>query len=77
LLRSYFGDAVQPGLARLKLMKIMSDFREAMWGILQSAISSLDFDFRAYAARYFSRVSAGLRNPHLDEWLANVRRPSA
>ena len=74
LLRCYFGDAASPRLARLQLMKIASDFREAMWGILQSAISALDFDFCAYAARYFSRVSAGLQNPHLDEWLALVAR---
>ena len=77
LLRSYFGDAAPSHLARLNLMKLMSDFREAMWGILQSAISSLEFDFRGYAARYFARISAGLRSQPLDEWLAIVRRPSA
>ena len=26
-------------------MRLMSDFREAMWGVVQSAISDLDFDF--------------------------------
>ena len=26
-------------------MKFMSDFREAMWGVVQSAVSDLDFDF--------------------------------
>jgi hypothetical protein len=27
----------------------MSDFREAMWGVVQQAISELAFDFGAYA----------------------------
>ena len=33
----------------LTLMRFMSDFREAMWGVVQQALSDLDFDFRAYA----------------------------
>ena len=35
----------------LELMRFMSDFREAMWGVVQSAVSELDFDFDAYASR--------------------------
>jgi thiamine kinase-like enzyme len=77
LLESYFGHAATPRLARLNLMKVMSDFREAMWGTLQSAISALDFDFRAYAARYFARVSTGLAEPRLADWLAEVSRKPA
>ena len=34
----------------------MSDFREAMWGVVQSAVSELDFDFAAYAAEHFERL---------------------
>ena len=30
-------------------MKFMSDFREAMWGVVQTAVSELDFDFDDYA----------------------------
>jgi hypothetical protein len=36
----------------------MSDFREAMWGVVQSAISDLDFDFAGYATRHFDRLLA-------------------
>jgi len=36
----------------------MSDFREAMWGVLQSGISELDFDFNGYAAKHFQRLAA-------------------
>jgi len=40
----------------LTLMRFMSDFREAMWGVVQQAISTLDFDFPAYAAEHFERL---------------------
>jgi hypothetical protein len=34
----------------------MSDFREAMWGVLQQGISTLEVDFRAYATEHFQRM---------------------
>ena len=37
-------------------MKIMSDLREATWGLVQIGISKLDFDFREYADKFFGRV---------------------
>jgi thiamine kinase-like enzyme len=40
----------------LVLMRFMSDFREAMWGVVQQAISTLDFDFRVYADEHFERL---------------------
>ena len=38
-------------IAALELMRFMSDFREAMWGVVQSAVSELDFDFDALRDR--------------------------
>ena len=37
-------------------MRFMSDFREAMWGVVQQALSDLDFDFRGYAEEHFERL---------------------
>ncbi len=50
----------------LRLMRVMSDAREAAWGVVQAAISELDFDFDSYAAEHFERLreathGAGLR----------------
>ncbi len=56
LLAAYFGTERDSDLAALRLMRFMSDFREAMWGVLQSGISELDFDFNAYAAKHFDRM---------------------
>jgi thiamine kinase-like enzyme len=72
LLEAYFGEATPRRLARLKLMKCMSDFREAMWGMLQCGISTLDFDFRGYAGKYFERLRAGFGDARVGDWLARL-----
>jgi thiamine kinase-like enzyme len=56
LLAAYFGEVRTADAQTLELMRFMSDFREAMWGVVQSAVSELDFDFDAYAAEHFARL---------------------
>jgi thiamine kinase-like enzyme len=56
LLAGYSGEASPAALAALELMRFMSDFREAMWGLVQGVVSELDFDFGAYAAEHFERM---------------------
>jgi thiamine kinase-like enzyme len=57
LLSAYFGaTASARRLARLRLMRFMSDFREAMWGALQRTISDLEFDFDDYCEEHFARM---------------------
>jgi thiamine kinase-like enzyme len=59
LLSAYFGAA--PSKERrtdLRLMRLMSDAREAAWGVVQGVVSTLDFDFEAYATRHFDRLLA-------------------
>ena len=36
----------------------MSDFREGMWGVVQAAVSELDFDFAGYAGEHLGRAPA-------------------
>ena len=45
----YFGQVTKASWARLQLMKMMSEFREGMWAVVQQAISTLDTDFVSYA----------------------------
>jgi len=56
LLRAYAGEVRGEDERALELMRFMSDFREAMWGVVQSAVSELDFDFDGYAAEHFARL---------------------
>lgn len=73
LLQAYLGECRQSDLARLRLMRVMSDFREAMWGVVQQGISTLDFDFRGYAAKHFDRLSTAAAQPSFRDWLQQVR----
>lgn len=63
LLEAYEGSVRPSRLARLYLMRIMSDFREAMWGVLQQGISTLDVDFVAYAGEHFDRLLTNAAGP--------------
>ena len=56
LLDAYFGELRADDAQALELMRFMSDFREAMWGVVQSAVSKLDFDFVAYTSEHFERL---------------------
>ena len=74
LLEAYLGQATAPDLARLKLMKIVSDLREAMWAMVQVTISSLDYDFVQYGQKHFDRYVAQLQDPRLPAWLTDAAR---
>ncbi len=70
LLEAYDGGAPRPDrFARLQLMRVVSDFREAMWGVLQQGISTLDVDFVAYAGEHFERLIANASTADFERWL--------
>jgi thiamine kinase-like enzyme len=70
LLAAYHGRRVTPGdWAALKLMRVLSDAREAAWGVLQAEISELEFDFHGYASTHFERLRAAIEQPGFEEWL--------
>jgi len=74
LLAAYFGDVRSADLASLRLMRVMSDFREAMWGVLQSGISELDFDFTEYAGKHFHRLMQSASDPDFERYLGESVR---
>ena len=69
LLASYGDISRIDHLARLTLMRTVSDFREAMWGVLQQGISTLDVDFVAYAGEHFDRLLANATTPAFERAL--------
>ncbi|MGQ0570394.1 MAG: phosphotransferase [Armatimonadota bacterium] len=74
LLRAYFGRVTSAAVGRLKLMKIISDLREAMWAMVQVTISSLDYDFVGYGRKHFDRYVAQLEDRRLPVWLADAKQ---
>lgn len=72
LLAAYQGETGPRPVARLKLLKCMSHFREAIWGVLQQGVSQLAFDYRGYADTYFDRLRAGFSDPRLAHWMEHA-----
>jgi len=69
LLYAYFGNPTDSHRAHLKLMKIMSDLREAMWSQVQIGVSQLDFDYAGYGQKYFDRYEASTSGGEYQVWL--------
>lgn len=68
LLRAYFGKVSQAGVARLALLKIAAELREAMWAMVAlnlAATATSGFDCIAYAQTHFARCRQGLGDPRL------------
>jgi thiamine kinase-like enzyme len=72
LLEAYDGEMRPSRLARLTLMRVVSDFREAMWGVLQQGISTLDVDFVGYASSRFERLLANAAEPRFEAALETL-----
>ncbi|HEX6781023.1 MAG TPA: phosphotransferase [Solirubrobacterales bacterium] len=73
LLAAYFESPASPRrLASLRLMRFMSDFREAMWGAVQSTLSDLDFDFADYCAKHFDRMRESAGDGRLERLLGEA-----
>jgi thiamine kinase-like enzyme len=74
LLEAYFDEPPDDRRrATLKLFRFMSDFREAMWGVVQAGVSELDFDFRGYAQKHFDRLEEARRDPRFEGWIEAAR----
>ena len=69
---AYDGEVRRDRLARLTVMRIVSDFREAMWGVLQQGISTLEIDFAGYASSKFDRLLANAATPRFERSLGEV-----
>jgi thiamine kinase-like enzyme len=72
LLKAYFGNPTDSQRAHQKLMKIMSDLREAMWAQVQIGVSQLDFDYVGYGQKYFDRFESNTTGSDYANWLRAV-----
>jgi thiamine kinase-like enzyme len=70
LLEAYFGEPPDDRRrATLKLFRFMSDFREAMWGVVQAGVSELDFDYGEYTRKHFDRLEGARKDPRFEDWI--------
>jgi thiamine kinase-like enzyme len=69
LLRAYLGRVRERDFARVRLMRIMSDFREAMWGVVQQGLQTTDADYVEYADRFFARLRERASDERYQSWI--------
>jgi thiamine kinase-like enzyme len=72
LLHAYFDAVRDNDYARLRLMRIMSDFREAMWGVVQQGLKTTDTDYVAYAAQFFDRLELRASDRRYRQWITQL-----
>jgi aminoglycoside phosphotransferase (APT) family kinase protein len=58
LVRLYYGECDERAFAAVRALRFVSAFREAMWSVLQQAISDLPFDFAGRARDQFAAMHA-------------------
>jgi thiamine kinase-like enzyme len=75
VLTLYFGRVSTAAWARLQLMKMMSEFREGMWAVVQQAISTLDTDFVSYADERLANCERIAGKPEFESWLSDAAHP--
>lgn len=74
LCAAYFGTASEALLARIRLQMIMSDVGWTLWAAIQAAVSSIDYDFWAWAEERWGRAAVALEGPDLERWLRAANR---
>jgi thiamine kinase-like enzyme len=75
LMESYLGREPSPAeMARLHLLRVLSDLREAMWSYVQVGISTLDVDFHAYGIKHLERFLKNAKTANFKTWLGSAGR---
>ncbi len=70
LLAFYWREPPTPAReSSLALMRIVSDYRETAWGMVQAVVSELDFDYPRYAREHLTRLLEAAADPRLEGWL--------
>lgn len=69
LLRAYAGTVTPGALARLRLLQIVAELREALWYVVARSVSARWPEYASLAQSHFARCRARLADPRLADWL--------
>jgi thiamine kinase-like enzyme len=72
LVTSYYGRPLRSKIARAHLQGIVAKYGWTLWGCIQSASSSLDYDFWGWAMERYEAAVAEFTGPHLTRLLDDV-----
>ena len=61
-------------LARVRLQSLVSQYGWSLWGAIQAAASSIDFDFFGWGQERFDKADRTFRGPEFERLLEDVTR---
>ena len=70
---SYFGEASDAMIARMKLNMIMSDVGWGLWAAIQEKISTIEYDFWGWAIERWGRAVEKMDSAEFPKWLEDVQ----
>jgi thiamine kinase-like enzyme len=74
LTTAYTGRPDRHTVARVRLQSLVSQYGWSLWGAIQAAASTLDFDFMAWGQERFDKAARTFTSPELDRLLDAVAR---
>lgn len=74
LTAAYFGRRTRHDLARVQLQSLASQYGWSLWGAIQSAASSIEFDFFGWGLERFEKAAATFSGPSFGRLLEEAVR---
>jgi thiamine kinase-like enzyme len=74
LVGHYYGRPAPQAVARARLFGLASKYGWTLWGVIQSAVSTLDFDFWSWGMEKYERARAEFDGADLDRLLDQAAR---
>jgi len=77
LLHAYFGERSEARFARLKVLRIVVELREALWYLAALTVVAATTDFLPQSARHFDRCRHASDDARVAAWLRRLRQDPA
>ena len=74
LVAQYYGQPLRNKVARARLLGLAGQYGWTLWGAIQAAVSSIDFDFWSWAMERFDCAAAGFAGSEFDLLLDEAQR---
>ena len=74
LVTAYYGRPLRSRLARTRLQALVSAYGWALWGAIQAAASSIDFDFDSWGLERFEKAARGFTDDRFETLLEEMQR---
>lgn len=72
MIEAYYGHCTAALDARVRVMRALADLKWASWAMVQTAVSTLSFDFHKYGVWKYMRARDAFHHPDWPHWLRTL-----